>query len=119
MSVAAILEMVRNAARGIYQPKGFEEEEDLQTLLFLRLGGQQVAEITHWMFGIPAPSTVRRCTTIPPLICSATYPLEAELVNNLKVAFENLLPMLATQKAIHVVFMMDEITQEKWPPWCD
>jgi hypothetical protein len=101
MSVAAILEMIRKAARGIYRPKGFEEEEDLQTLLFLRLGGQQVAEIAHRMFGIPAPSTVRCCTTIPPLICSASYPLEAELVNNLKAAFDNLLPMLAARRVIH------------------
>ena len=40
MSVAAILEMVKKAGQGIYRPKGFKEEEDLQTLLFLRLGGQ-------------------------------------------------------------------------------
>ncbi|KAN0137688.1 hypothetical protein V8E53_004513 [Lactarius tabidus] len=100
MSVAAILEMVRKAARGIYRPKGFEEEEDLQTLLFLHLGGQRVAEIAHHMFGIPAPSTVRCRTMTPPLICSASYPLEAELVNNLKAAFNNLLPMLAARRIL-------------------
>ena len=119
MSVAAILEMVRKAGRGIYQPKGFKEEEDLQTLLFLRLGGQRVAEIAHRMFGIPSPSTVRRRTTIPPLICSASYPLEVELMKNLKAAFENLLPALAGRKMIHIVFMIDEIAQEKRPRWCD
>jgi hypothetical protein len=40
-------------------------------------------------------------------------------VKNLKAAFENLLPMLAVQKVIQVVFMIDEIVQEKWPRWCN
>ena len=91
----------------------------MQTLLFLRLGGQQVAEIAHHMFGIPAPSTIRHRTVIPPLICSASYPLEVELVKNLKAAFENLLPVLVIQKMTHIVFMINEIAQEKRPWWCD
>ncbi|KAH9047051.1 hypothetical protein EDB84DRAFT_1557861 [Lactarius hengduanensis] len=94
MSVATILEMVKRAGEGIFRPKGFKEEEDLQTLLFLRLGGRRVAEMAHRMFGIPAPSTVRRCTMIPPLICSASYPLEAELVNNLKAGLERKTTMM-------------------------
>ncbi|KAH9016179.1 hypothetical protein EDB85DRAFT_2156121 [Lactarius pseudohatsudake] len=120
MSVATILEMVKRAGEEIFRPKGFKEEEDLQTLLFLRLGGRRVAEMAHRMFGIPAPSTVRRRTMIPPLICSASYPLEAELVNNLKAGLESLLPAaLAAQKTIHAVLMFDEIAQEKQPRWCD
>ena len=71
------------------------------------------------MFGIPAPHTIHHHTIIPPLICSASYPLEVELVKNLKAAFENLLPALVTQKMVHIVFMINEIAQEKWPQWCD
>ena len=119
MSVATIQEMVRKAGKGIYRLKWFKEEEDLQTLLFLHLGGQQVAEIAHRMFGIPAPSTICCCTIIPPLLCSASYPLEVELVKNLKAAFENLLLALVTQKMVHIIFMINEIAQEKWPRWCD
>jgi hypothetical protein len=59
MSVVAILEMLRKAGRGIYWPKGFEKEEDLQTLLFLRLGGQRVAEIAHCIFGIPVMNSIQ------------------------------------------------------------
>ncbi|KAF8263204.1 hypothetical protein EI94DRAFT_1773013 [Lactarius quietus] len=66
-------------SQGIYHPKGFREEEDLQTLLFLRLGGQHVTEMAHRMFGIPAPSTIRHHTMLSPLICSTLYPLEEEL----------------------------------------
>ena len=40
MSMVAMLELLRKVALGIYCPRGFEEEEDLQTLLFLRLEGQ-------------------------------------------------------------------------------
>ncbi|KAH9003649.1 hypothetical protein EDB86DRAFT_2826236 [Lactarius hatsudake] len=108
MSVAAILDLVRKAARGLYQPKGYTEEEDLQTLLFLRLGGQ-----------IPAPSTVRRRTMIPPLICSPSYPHTRDLENNLVAALDSLLPTLETRGKYHVVLMFDEIAQETRPRWCD
>ena len=72
----AMLELIRKAVKGVYCPKGFDKEEDLQTLLFLRLEGQRVAEITHRIFGLPATATVRCHTMIPPLLCS----LEMELV---------------------------------------
>ncbi|KAH8992608.1 hypothetical protein EDB83DRAFT_2510001 [Lactarius deliciosus] len=119
MSVAAILDLVRKAARGLYQPKGYTEEEDLQTLLFLRLGGQRVANIAHRIFRIPAPSTVRRRTMIPPLICSPSYPHARDLENNLVAALDSLLPTLETRGKYHVVLMFDEIAQETRPRWCD
>ena len=76
ISMPAMLELIRKAVKGVYCPKGFDKEEDLQTLLFLRLEGQRVAEITHRIFGLPATATVRCHTMIPPLLCS----LEMELV---------------------------------------
>ncbi|KAH9011001.1 hypothetical protein EDB84DRAFT_1681136 [Lactarius hengduanensis] len=119
MSVAAILDLIQKAGRGLYRPKGFTEKEDLQTLLFLRLGGQRVAEIAHRMFGIPAPSTVRRRTIIPPLICSPSYPLAKDLETNLAAAFDSLSATLAAQGKYHIVLMFDEIAQETRPRWCD
>ncbi|KAH9026882.1 hypothetical protein EDB84DRAFT_1670101 [Lactarius hengduanensis] len=117
MSVAAILDLIQKAGRGLYRPKGFTEKEDLQTLLFLRLGGQRVAEIAHRMFGIPAPSTVRRRTIIPPLICSPSYPLAKDLETNLAAAFDSLSATLAAQGKYHIVLMFDEIAQETRPRW--
>ncbi|KAH9013987.1 hypothetical protein EDB85DRAFT_1876665 [Lactarius pseudohatsudake] len=119
MSVAAILDLVRKAACGLYHPKGFDEKEDLQTLLFLRLGGQRVADIAHRIFGIPAPSTVRRRTMIPPLVCSPSYPRARELEDNLVAALDSLLPTLEARGKYHVVLMFDEIAQETRPRWCD
>jgi hypothetical protein len=119
MSLAAILDLIRKAAHGLYRPKGFSEEEDLQTLLFLRLGGQRVAEIAHRIFGIPAPSTVRRRTMIPPLVCSPSYPVVRDLEANLTAAFDSLSPALAARGRYHIVLMFDEIAQERRPRWCD
>jgi len=34
-----MLELIKKAAEGTYHPKEFDEEEDLQALLFLCLGG--------------------------------------------------------------------------------
>ena len=119
MSMVAMLELIRKAALGIYRPKGFDEEEDLQTLLFLHLGGQRVAKIAHRIFGLPATATVRCCTMIPPLLCSPSYPRETELVRNLKAVFDSLQAPLASHHIVHVVLMVNEITQEKRPRWCD
>ena len=119
MSLAAILDLIRKAAHGLYRPKGFSKEEDLQMLLFLRLGGQRVAEIVHHIFGIPTLSTVRHRTMIPPLICSPSYPVVKDLEANLTATFDSLSPALATQGKYHIVFMFDEIAQERHPRWCD
>ena len=37
--IHSMLEMIKRAAEGTYHPKGFDEQDDLQALLFLRLGG--------------------------------------------------------------------------------
>lgn len=37
--IHSMLELVKRAAEGTYHPRGFDEAEDLQALLFLRLGG--------------------------------------------------------------------------------
>ncbi|KAF8265191.1 hypothetical protein EI94DRAFT_1772435 [Lactarius quietus] len=93
MSVAAILDLIQKAGH--------------------------VADIAHRMFGIPAPSTVRRRTMIPPLICSPSYPLVRDLEANLVAAFDSLSPNLAAQGRLHAVLMLDEIVQETRLQWCD
>ncbi|KAH9032478.1 hypothetical protein EDB85DRAFT_1865137 [Lactarius pseudohatsudake] len=64
MSVAAILDLVRKAACGLYHPKGFDEKEDLQTLLFLRLGGQRVADIAHRIHHLVPQKIITRCNKL-------------------------------------------------------
>ena len=78
-----------------------------------------MADIAHHMLGIPAPSTVRCCTMIPPLMCSPSYPLVRDLEANLMATFDSLSPTLAVQGKYYVVLMLNEITQETCPQWCD
>jgi hypothetical protein len=60
-----MLELVKKAVEGTYHLKGYDEEEDLQAFLFLHLGGAQVADIAHHIFGTPGLTTTWACTIIP------------------------------------------------------
>ena len=68
--IQSMLELVKKAAEGTYHLKGSEEEEDLQALLFLYLGGTWVADIAHHIFETPGVSTIWKCTIIPLIIAS-------------------------------------------------
>jgi hypothetical protein len=59
--IHTMLDLIKKAGEGTYHPKGFDKEEDLQALLFLRLGGAHVADIAHHVFGTPSspPSAAR------------------------------------------------------------
>jgi hypothetical protein len=54
IGIHSMLETIKRAATGTYHPKGYTEEDDLQALLFLRLGGVRVADIAHHIFGTPS-----------------------------------------------------------------
>jgi hypothetical protein len=61
--IHSILEMIKKAAAGMYHPKGYDKEDDLQALLFLCLGGARVANIAHHIFGTPSVQTICTCTS--------------------------------------------------------
>ena len=84
----AMLESIKKAADGTYHPKSFDEEEDLQALLFLRLGGARVADVAHRMFGTPAVSTIRRHTIIPKITASPSFPTSCEIGCNIAASFK-------------------------------
>ena len=48
-----MLNLIKKTGEGLYHPKGFDEEEELQALLFLCLGGAHVARIAYHVFGTP------------------------------------------------------------------
>ena len=116
-----MLESIKKAADGTYHPKGFDEEEDLQALLFLRLGGARVADIAHHMFGMPAVSTIRRHTIIPKITASPSFPTSWEIGCNIAASFKAICEILglSTQRMLHAVIMFDEISVEKRPRWDD
>lgn len=116
-----MLEMVKKAAEGTYHPRGFDEEEDLQVLLFLRLGSARVADVAHHIFGTPAVSTIWRHTIIPQILASPSFPTTNEIESNIAASFKVISDLLGalTQKMLHAVIMFDEISVEKCPRWDD
>jgi hypothetical protein len=51
--VRGLLQLLNRANQGLYKPKGFSEEEMLRSILFLQLGGSQVASLAHRTLGLP------------------------------------------------------------------
>jgi hypothetical protein len=110
--IHSMLELIKKAAEGTYHPKGFDEEDDLQALLFLHLGSAHVVDIAHHIFGTPSVSTIRTCTSIPQILASPSFPTQYEIEHNIAATFEGLLELLG-QKSHHAVIMFDEISIEK------
>jgi hypothetical protein len=51
--IHSMLESIKKAAARTYHPKGYGEEDNLQALLFLCLGGAHVVDIAYYIFGTP------------------------------------------------------------------
>jgi hypothetical protein len=117
----SMLETIKRAAAGTYHPKGYDEEDDLQALLFLRLGGARVADIAHRIFGTPSARTIRTRTTVSQIIPSPSFPTRNEIQRNIVASFEGLLDGLGMsgQGVLHTVAMFDELAVEKRPRWDD
>ena len=119
--IHSMLETIKKAAKGTYHPKGYDEEDDLQALLFLRLGGARVADIAHHIFGTPSARTIRTRTTVPQIITSPSFPTHDEIQRNIVASFEGLVdgPGITGQKMLHAIAMFDELAIEKRPRWDD
>ena len=119
--IHGMLKLIKKAADGTYHPKGFDEEEELQALLFLRLGGTRVADVAHRICGIPAVSTIRKRTMIPQITPSPSFPTSYEIGCNIAASFKAIHELLGvtTQNMLHAVIMFDEISVERRPRWDD
>jgi len=118
--IQSMLKLVKKAAEGTYHPKGFEEVEDLQALLFLCLGGAQVADVAYCIFGTPALSTIWRRTIIPHILASPSLPTPYEIECNIAASFKDISDILgASTQNMHAVIMFNEISVEKRPRWDD
>jgi hypothetical protein len=119
--IHSMLETIKKAATGTYHPKGYDEEDDLQALLFLRLGGTRVADIAHHIFGTPSAKTIRTRTTVPQINPSPSFPTCNEIQRNIVASFEGLVDSVSKsgQKMLHAVAMFDELAIEKRPRWDD
>jgi hypothetical protein len=106
MGIHTMLDLIKKAAEGTYYPKGFDEEEDLQALLFLCLGGAHVADITHYIFGTPSVSTIHSRTTVPQILPLPTFPTHHKVLKNIALMFEGIPDMMkASRNLLHGIFV--------------
>jgi len=119
--IHGMLKLIKKAADGTYHPKGFDEEEELQALLFLHLGGAQVTDVAHHMFGTPAVSTIQKHTIIPQILALPSFPTSYEIGCNITASFKAICELLGAtmQNMLHAMIMFDEILVERCPHWDD
>ena len=118
--IYSTLELIKKAAEGTYHLKGFDEENNLQALLFLWLRGACVANIAYYIFGTPSVSVVCTYTTIPQILPSPAFPTHFEIEQNIAAYFEEILDILRTLGlCAYAVLMFDKLAVEKQPQWDD
>ncbi len=117
--IKGILDLYEAAARGVYHPKSFTEDEEMLAILFWRLGGIRLAEIAHRALGLPGMTTIRGRSTVPPIIASYGRPSLSEIEKNIAACFEGILSVLQSLPAgvVQVILMFDELAIEKRLRW--
>ena len=53
-----MIELLDHVNKELYKPKNFTDEEMLNSVLILRLGGSHVADLAHKSLGFPGISTI-------------------------------------------------------------
>jgi hypothetical protein len=89
-----MLQLVKKAAKGTYHLRGFDKAEDLQALLFLHLGGVRVTDVAHHIFGTPTVSIIQRCTIIPQILASPSFPTCYKMEYNIAAMFKDIYDIL-------------------------
>ncbi|KAK7016651.1 hypothetical protein R3P38DRAFT_2785832 [Favolaschia claudopus] len=97
--VRGVLRLHDEAARGVYHPKDYTEEDDLRGILNWKMGGNRLADFAHRALGLPndiAESTDR-------------IPQVGEVAQNVEACFKGLKDALTDRKAVHAILMFDDI----------
>lgn len=108
-----LLDLHDRAARQVYHPRNYTEEDDLRGLLLWRLGGARVAGIAHRALHLPSLSTLRRRTIIPRLLVSSLSPSLLEVETNVSSNFESICKLIQENGVTHQVLMLDELKTEE------
>ncbi|KAF9006383.1 hypothetical protein BDZ89DRAFT_1233208 [Hymenopellis radicata] len=115
--VKGLLKLYDRAARGVYRPRSYTEEDDYRALLMWRLGGTRVATIAHRALDMPSVDVVRRRTLVPPIHPSPYFPAAPEIRENVVASFAAIKALLEMHKVVHQVIMLDELKVESRLRW--
>ncbi|KAG6848307.1 hypothetical protein H0H93_001364, partial [Arthromyces matolae] len=114
--VRGILSLYNAAAKGVYKPKSFTEEDDMRGILLWRLGGNRIAHIAHRALGLPSLTTLRTRSVMPPIIISPSQPTIEEVRKNTESSIRSVAEYF-DGSVVHVVLMLDEIATERRFRW--
>ena len=109
-SINGLIQMLGDAATGLYAPKSLGEKEKLLGLLFLKLGGAAVAELAHRSLGLPAVSTLRQHIFVQPICVSPGQPTMEEILHNISIYFNQADDTLTFDEPFEL--MIDELRVE-------
>lgn len=119
LGIWGMINMVERAAKKVYQPKNYSEEDMLRGLLLWRLGGGRVAEFAHRSLDLPSLRTLRRNTIISPITASATFPTVLEIQQNTRACVDSIAELLGDKSVVHQIVMFDELKVEERLRWDD
>ncbi|KAK7007633.1 hypothetical protein R3P38DRAFT_2553314 [Favolaschia claudopus] len=117
--IRGVLRLHDDAARGVYHPKDYTEEDDLRGVLNWKMGGNRLADFAHRALGLPSRTTLRSRLTVPPITPSPGIPQASEVAQKFEACFGGLKEALSTRKVVHAVLMFDELATEKRIRWDD
>jgi len=116
--VKGIISTLQDAAKGLYRPRSYTEEEDMWALLTWRLAGNRVAHINHRAGHGPSVTYLRSRSIMAPLLPSPGKPNATEVLKNINATFESILDLVVTKSCVHhIVLMFDEVALEKRLRW--
>lgn len=116
-SVVSLLEKVKLAAERKYSPKSYDEAQYQLGYLMYMIGGRAAADLAYTTLGIPSIDTSKRHVSTNPLVSSASFPTNTELLHNLNACYPK--PSVAVTGKKGMTIQIDEIKiQERlrWDP---
>jgi hypothetical protein len=98
--VRGALQLYTDAVVKHYKPRNTDEESVLIAIVLWRLGGTRVANFAHRALNLPGLSTLRRYSTMQPIIASYRFPSMSDVEKNLhSILSDDLLATLKTLSA--------------------
>ncbi|KAJ7193500.1 hypothetical protein GGX14DRAFT_378862 [Mycena pura] len=117
--IRVILRLHDDAARGVYHPKDYTEEDDLRGVLIWKMGGNRLADLAHRALGLPGRTTLRNRLIVPPITPSPGAPQVSEVAQNVDACFAGITDVVAAKKVVHQILLFDELATEKRIRWDD
>jgi hypothetical protein len=109
--IGTIIQQYERVVEKLYKPKGYTNEDIMQSIVLLQLGGACVATFAHRSLALPSPTTIQRNTILLTLVVSLSTPSLADIEVNILSCYSAFNSVRPSDKntIIHQVLMLDEL----------